>query len=772
MPGDPATQRSRVERVRARLAIGGWAVRMLTRASLSAPRATLLAWLAFAAVSSFAALGLRIDTSTSSFLDVRGEGWATYQRSLERHGGDEFVAVVLKTRDPLDPETLGRLMTLTDALEGVDGVARVDSLARVALIRASEEGGVDLSAPLERGVPRDEVARAALGRALQADLIAPGALISRDERALALNVVLDEDVLGDREVVVGEIERVAGPDALVSGVPVFRTRINADTRRETLLITPVTVSLMALLLGLALRSGLGASLPLLVGGVGTTAAVGLLGVTGTPLSLSTMILPSVLLALGCAYGMHVVTAAAGAAGPSDLGTKLENVAVTVALSGLTTTLGFLAISTTPIDAVRELSLFGAYGVLVVTTASVSLIPAVLALRPGGLPATATHDWIRRVLAARLAGLATRHPGLVIAGWSAIALASLLGLGALTVSTDIIRWYAPDSEIRAEYAEIRGALSGISPVSLFVEARGARGVTEPEVVERLDRLAQILEARDDVGKVLGIGHPLRMMDAAMRGGSPELPRTRAEIEQYLLLLEGEEPIWDVIARDHRSARLALRVDDNGSGAILDIARFAEDWWRAQGPPDFEARATGIMLEFAREQAAIVRTQITGLLVALAGVGLVLVVVMRGVRGALLALVPNLIPLAAAYGFMGAFGAPLDAATACLGSLALGIAVDDTIHVAASWSRERDRNADVQRALQSSLAAVLPALLLSSLAIGAGFAVLGLSDFVLIRNLGLITAGVVLLCWAADVTLLPVLLGRAAPGAPPDASSPSP
>ena len=153
----------------------------------------------------------------------------------------------------------------------------------------------------------------------------------------------------------------------------------------------------------------------------------------------------------------------------------------------------------------------------------------------------------------------------------------------------------------------------------------------------------------------------------------------------------------------------------------------------------------------------RTQLVGLAIALAGVGGVLWLLMGSWRRASVALIPNLIPLAAAYGAMGYAGVPLDAGTACLGSLALGIAVDDTVHVAASWSRERAGGAGFQKALEAALSAVMPALVLSSACIVAGFAVLGSSELGLVRNLGLVTSSVVLICFAADVTLLPVLLG---------------
>ncbi|GAG22568.1 unnamed protein product, partial [marine sediment metagenome] len=88
--------------------------------------------------------------------------------------------------------------------------------------------------------------------------------------------------------------------------------------------------------------------------------------------------------------------------------------------------------------------------------------------------------------------------------------------------------------------------------------------------------------------------------------------------------------------------------------------------------------------------------------------------------------------------------------------LGIAVDDTIHITSAYSDRVKLGDDSQQALVSSLEYVAPALVFSTVAIGAGFLVLGLSKFILIRNFGLVTSVMVVVCLVADFTLLLVLL----------------
>jgi predicted RND superfamily exporter protein len=126
--------------------------------------------------------------------------------------------------------------------------------------------------------------------------------------------------------------------------------------------------------------------------------------------------------------------------------------------------------------------------------------------------------------------------------------------------------------------------------------------------------------------------------------------------------------------------------------------------------------------------------------------------------LVVLLPNAAPMVVFFGFMGLAGLPLDAATVCIGSVALGIAVDDTIHLAIAYRDERTLGAPPREILRAVFARVLPGVSTMTVSIAIGFAVLGLSEFTLIRNFGVVTAALVVVCLLADLTLLAPLLAR--------------
>lgn len=656
------------------------------------------------------------------------------------------MTVALRSQEPWGEASLRAVLDLTSKVEALDSVSRVDSLSTVPLIR--RRGDALLVSPGLDDETVESPENVGLPATVRRDLIAPKSLVSRDERTFALNIVLDEDVAGIRDATVTEIaELVSAHGGLVTGVPVFRTEVNSQTRRELSIFIPVTLALLGSVVWALTRSWLRTLVPLLVGGVGVLFALGAMALVGEPLSLSTVILPPMLLALGTAYSMHVVMHSTS---------RLPSLANAIALSGATTAIGFIAMSTTTIDAIRALATYGAVGVFGATTAALSLAPAAIVL--GGARIACPQLPLTR-LTALLVSAATNRRGPVIVAWCAVLMVSLGGLRALDVSTDIIQWFPHGSDARDDYEAIRGDLSGITPVTVLVESTSSDSIpaNDVAVVSSIDALSDSLRELPSVGKVLSIADPLRLMRREMLGlEEDELPRTTQEIAQYLVLLEGIPQIEEAIHRDRTSAVISLRLDDNSSDEILKIGDIVARWWTKHGVPNYQATTTGIMYEFARAEDAIARGQIYGLAVAALAVAIVLLVVLRDIRMSLAAMLVNLMPIGVAFGAMGYFAIPLDAATVCLGSMALGIAVDDTVHLVSAITDARAAGRNGPVALAAALELVLPALIGTTIAIAIGFAAIALSQFQLIQNLGIVTAGLVCLCLLADITLLPALL----------------
>jgi len=743
--------------------------RLLDSIVLSAirrPTVVLLLWALACGLAGWSALDLRVDTTMGSALNRTDDSWRRYQRSLDLHGGDEFVSVALERgATPFARPQLEAILDLTDQFESLEFIRRVDSLSTVALIRSDRDGAVNVGPGLTRETLESSDSIQTLLDQVRRDRIVPGSLVSWDERVLALNLVFGADVDGDREAAVSAIRRILAsyPGAAISGVPVVRADAGARTRREIAIFVPATVVLVAAVVLIIFRRLYAAVVPLAIGGVSSLVCVGVMALAGVTLSFSTSVLPSVILALGCAYTMHFLSASEGCHGEEELSRSLAPVIRPVMLSGVTTALGFLAMSVSRIGLIRDLATYGALGALLVSLSALTLAPALLALSPGrrdsrpDLSALVARRW-----APPLAEFVRGSRKVITVGWVAALVISGVGLSRLAVSSDVIMWFPEDGPLRLSYEAIRSRLSGITPLNVLIEADDGSSVATPEMLIQIDSLTAALQNHEHVGKAISVSDALRLMHREL-GESTEgaLPDTQALVDQYLLLLDGVEQMDDVIGSDRLSANILIRADNNSSADIMALASWVEDWWSANGAEGYSAHVTGIMYEFGRAQDEIAYGGIVGLMLAVLTIGVLLLLFFGNLRVASVALVANIAPISVLFGLVGWLGVPLDAATVCVASLSLGIAVDDTIHVVSGFQDGRRRGLDRSAAVEASLRRVLPALLFTTITIGAGFGVLALSDFSLIRNLGLMMAGAAGICLAADAVLLPALLGDDSP-----------
>ena len=754
--------------------------RLLVRIGVARPRTVLVAWAVLCTLATPGLLSLSIEASTESVLDKDAEPWSFYQHSLELFGGDEIVVLAFESGGEPNLESLEMIRTASRQAEDLEGVRRVDSLSTFPIVAVSEDGALTLNPAvpsLRPLVTEDSLTSLELAHS---DRIAPNTLVSAGGELLAVNLLLDREPVKHYEAILSSVAdaaaamRAEGFASWLSGVPVFQHETSLQTRRELLIFSPLAGATIWLLISLIFRSPIAGSLVMLIGAAGNWLMLAAVGTAGVPLSFTMVILPPLILALAAAYSMHVLAAAArsrstmpsgGLSHDSMLG-ELEGVATPLALSGLTTTIGFVATSLAGISAVRNVGTFGGIGVFMTTALVMTALPAALTLFRADPKSPRGFRALAGIAPTAIAAHCGKRRAFIVTAWAAATLVASAGVLSVELNTDATRWFRTGTETRDHYDTIRARLSGISPINIVVqldpESRGALGsITSPDIINAIEELSTVLEQLPSVGKAVSIADPLQQLHQGYAGTGAPLPPTSNAIEQYLLLLESADHVWDLITPDRTAANVILRLDNNGSSDILETARKAEHWWAENGPAGTTARATGVMYEFARAQDAIARGQVVGLSAAIIAIALVLLATFRSPLAAAATIAPNLAPIVAIYGAMGFLGVPVDAGTVLVGSLALGIAVDDTVHLASAFF---DGNPAENRsqAIEKSLAKTLPAITYTTVAVGAGFSLLALSDFTFIRNLGILMSTAMVACLVADAHLLPCLLTRGSSG----------
>lgn len=727
----------------------------------TSPRAVVAFWLALAVASVPGIVALRFDSSTESVLDRTAPEWQTYRQSVRLFGNDEDIVVALSSQAPFDARVLAEVARLSSDLQQVSGVQRVDSITTSPSVGVGADGELRLVPLVDSDLLARDVGSERLSARILADESARGLLVSSDGRTFGIRLRIDEISGGGYGPLLSDVRRdVEGTGAWVSGVPVFREETGRRTRDEVVSFVPLTLLVIAAVLMAVFRSAIALGIALGVSGTGTVIVLGIMGGLGVPLTLSTAILPPVLLAIGCASTTHLLCEVGG----GDARHAARGVARPILLSGAVTSLAFLSGTVVPIEAIRWVGAFGALGALVLAASAVSLGTA-LAVIYAVPERTSILAWLHgrgAELAVRLAG---RHAGMVLLAWIVLLAACGWGVSRIRLDTDVTNWFPRGGEVRDSYEEIRARLAGISPINIMIEAPAGRSVAEPDVVSKLAAFTAFLEGLDDVDKAMSIANPIRKLHEVLTESSraTPLPSDAMLIHQYLLLLDSTEEASELIADDRMVANVTVRVSNNGSERLLELARVAREWWDSNGIEGFAASPTGIMFEFARAEHSIALGQLGGLALDLATLAVLYLLVFRSVILTLIALVPSVVTVVVAFGLLGFLGAPLDAGTVFVGMLAIGVTVDETIHLVSAFSQRLARRGDAVSALEQALQSVFPALCVTTIALAGGFAVLGLSSFAFTQRLGALTAVAMIVCAAASSSLLPALLGRYRGGA---------
>jgi hypothetical protein len=182
----------------------------------------------------------------------------------------------------------------------------------------------------------------------------------------------------------------------------------------------------------------------------------------------------------------------------------------------------------------------------------------------------------------------------------------------------------------------------------------------------------------------------------------------------------------------------------------------DFLNASSRQDLDMRVTGTVVQQVNVIQAVTNGLVSSMALALGVIALIMFAVLRSIRIGLLSLIPNLFPLVLNFGVMGMLRIPLDTSTALISVVALGIAVDDTIHFLTEYNTLRNSGLERVEALEQVMLRKGKPILTTSLILCIGFGVLVFSNFVPTFYFGLLSALVMLTALAGDVLLLPAIM----------------
>jgi predicted RND superfamily exporter protein len=709
-------------------------------------------------------VNVAVDSSIENLLPAEGKALQVYTMVRDKFIGDDVLIVVWITEDLFTPRRLAALKEMTGEIGAVDGVTAVDSLASATYVRA-EEDFTEIGPFLET-LPTDMAAAQSLKTDALANPLYRGTLVSADGRGAVLAVHFDPslntDALGGRVDRISAIAKSAAIDGeqFVSGPIVARLETGRTLFSDIRIVFPLAVFATLLVSLVGLRTLPGMTLPLTVNGVSLLVTMAIFIHTGHALNFVTVIMPPVIFVVGFAYAVHVVSdfELARQHGREKLAAikhALSDVFMPLTLTAFTTGIGFISLVASNIDTIKVFGVFCALGTLLAWLGAVILVPAGLALLPAGRVSSAGGGPLL-AFAPHLSRFDLENRKAIFAVGFAVAAMSVIFANRITVGTDYLRNFHEDSDIRRNFAEVAQFFSGPVPLQILIESDVPNVFKNPEDLRELDRLQQWVMAQPEVGGAISFVDYMRMLHRTFVPDVDEtdaIPGTFNLSDQLLSLGAGDDVERFADAR-YRKSLMHVRSNAVGSHELGALVKRIEERL-ALLPEHLRGKVTGSSVLLAQTMDEITRGQVVSLSGALVIIYLILSILFGSLRVGAVALIPNLLPIAAFFGILGLTGITLNLATSLVATVALGIAVDDSIHYFSRFNTESRRLANEELGVERALSSIIRPVTYTTAALCAGFLALLVSDLRSQVEFGILAAATLFVAWVVDLTLSPAL-----------------
>jgi uncharacterized protein len=711
---------------------------------------------------------LAVDPALERLLPPQDSDRALFDRVRAQFGETDPVLLAVRFDHVYTADNIARIDRLSRKLAEIDGVRQVVSIATVQN-PVADEFGINLST-FAAQAREDPAAVAGFAAQIADNPIYRDALVSPDGTvaafALTLSGVDETRFRNERytERMRALAQEITGAETVwVTGSPVIKAATTDAILRTLKFTIPAIFALVVVLLLIAFRNVVAVLLS------GLTIAIALLWTLATaaalklPLNLVTTLVPALVATLCLSYVVHLLAEFFHPQGSEQPRARRERVyrrmGASLLLSGVTTIAGFLALIPGSLPAVGQFAALSSLGVAFSVLLTLLFLPAVLSLlgpararRPLGEAA-----FVRKARKLALFDLKWRNWIIAIAVLSLPV--DLYFASRIRVGTEYIKGFDAQAPVRVDYEAINSAFDGANLVSILIETYVNDALTDPGLIRQIESLQAWLQEQPEVGAVVSYVDHLKLINRNLNDGDANHYRIpdEANAVKQLLVFGGSDEIRRVIDSRFRTALIAVRIKVDGSIEIADFVARTESRLRELAPP-LDGRVTGSPVLATRTVNEIASGQLTSLLVAFGVIWAMLALLFTSIRSALLAMLPNTLPVALYFGTLGLLDVTLNPTTSLIACVVLGIAVDDTIHFLTRFNHDARAKASEKAAVKSALAAVLRPVTFTTIALCLGFLVFTGSELQNQVQFGALAAFTIFLAWVTDITLTPALGSR--------------
>lgn len=476
------------------------------------------------------------------------------------------------------------------------------------------------------------------------------------------------------------------------------------------------------------------------------------------------IIPPLLSALTIAALVHLFNALhhaskRGFTGEDRVRVALEEIRSPALFSALTTAVGLISLAFSSIPPIRTLGINGAIGVMLIYLVVIHILPPIFSRFD-------TKDWPSRksgmilmdLLVTKIFHLGLRFPIIVVVTMATLLAVTLPFIAKIEVETNIQEFFPPSHSLRKATDYIEKKLVGTTPLEVIVMAKPSNELIQPDTLNQIKQLQLWLEQQPEIDKTISVVDFIEEMNWGFHAQNNDfrvIPDNANLISQYLFIYDGDD-MFDFIDQNYQQARIAMSVNVHGAKQIKHLMNRIDQFLASHPIVNTEWEITGAGRLFADQESLLIQGQIYSLIGALVMIFVLMLWLWRSLRDAVICMIPNLAPILLIFIVMGFFGIWLDMATAMIASVAVGIAIDDTLHVYHGFITRVKKGIQPVVALARTYHQAGRAVMTTTIILCSQFLLLLASNFVPMRHFGVLTSVGLLAALIFDLLLLPAIL----------------
>ncbi len=750
---------------------------------------------------------LTIDTSSEAMLHDDDPHKIVYNNFKSQFGNSDIIYITIKPPDIFHPSFLIKLKSFHEDLENeVPYVREITSLINAR--NTYGDGDTLYVDDLLQGWPEKGTDLAVIKKLALNNLVYKNNILSDDGRMTALVIECeafigtedDEKVLNgfeenapdeekhektsslsakENKMVVEAMEtvisRYKSPEFSIAytGGPVIATIYNRTTGEDTGQLALLANIIVIVFLTMLFRRISGVFLPVIIVTSSLFSTMGIMAFLDYSITLFSVVIPSFLVAVGIADSVHILAIfyrhfQQGAGKEEAITYALGHSGTAVLMTSLTTAAGLLSFSFSELSALAELGKIAAIGVILAFIYTMVMLPALVALIPiKQKQATQKRKGLELMdrLLQFCTDFSTTHYKKIIVVSFVMFIIFLFGLSKLSISHHTLTYFRDYMQVKHDVLLIEKVFKGSLVIEAVADTKKENGIYNPSILNRIDNIPKILanngKAHPLVGKIFSINDILKETHQALHGNDPsfyKIPQDYKTIAQELFLFEnsGSDDLERVVDSQFSKTRISIKIPWVD---IVEIDAFVTELNQKLGRSFqniAEITITGMSALMGRTISAAMHSMAKSYIIAFVVITLMMLVLVGNFKFGLLSMIPNLLPIMISMGLMGLIGIPLDMTALMIGSIAMGLVVDDTMHFMYNYEKYYSSTGNSYKAVQETLLGTGRAILITSLVLSANFFSLMTATLKNSVTFGFFTGLVILIAVVADFILAPALM----------------